>query len=448
LPTDPGSAARFDTGLLSPVSVGADGAVSDDAIAAALVAAEVALVRAQHEVGLAPDAVVVEIERAAGQLRIDAAELAVAAVQDGNPVGAVVARLRASLGPDAAAWVHRGTTSQDILDTAIALVTRDALAGIAADLSRVVAALARLAARYRDTPAAARTLTQQAVPTTVGARFADWLVQVVDARDALAGCAVPAQLGGAAGTLSALAEEFGPEAAERLPVAFAAAAGLPASDAPWHTRRTAITRLGDALVGASDALGRIAADVATLTRTEIGELAEGAGGGSTAMPQKRNPVRSVLIRSAALRAPLLAAQLHLASANAIDERPDGAWHSEWPSLRELLRLTLGAAAHGAALAEGLEVDEAAVARNLAVTGGLIVSERLIPALRGRLEPARVRALVSRAAAGEDLAALLAAEPALTGEDIPALLDPANYTGIAPAHVDRALARVAPPSRVE
>src|SRR5690606_31635624 len=127
-------AARFDTGLLSPVSVGADGAVSDDAIAAALVAAEVALVRAQHELGLAPDAVVVEIERAAGQLRIDAAELAVAAVQDGNPVGAVVARLRAALGPDAAAWVHRGTTSQDILDTAIALVTRDALAGIAADL--------------------------------------------------------------------------------------------------------------------------------------------------------------------------------------------------------------------------------------------------------------------------------------------------------------------------
>ncbi|HWK20742.1 MAG TPA: lyase family protein, partial [Microbacteriaceae bacterium] len=274
------------------------------------------------------------------------------------------------------------------------------------------------------------------------------LVQVVDARDALAGCAVPAQLGGAAGTLSALAEEFGPEAAERLPVAFAAAAGLPASDAPWHTRRTAITRLGDALVGASDALGRIAADIATLTRTEIGELAEGAGGGSTAMPQKRNPVRSVLIRSAALRAPLLAAQLHLASANAIDERPDGAWHSEWPSLRELLRLTLGAAAHGAALAEGLEVDEAAVARNLAVTGGLIVSERLIPALRGRLEPEQVRALVRRAAAGEDLAALLAAEPALAGEDIPALLDPANYTGLAPAHVDRALARVAPPSRVE
>ncbi|HWL01018.1 MAG TPA: lyase family protein [Microbacteriaceae bacterium] len=443
MPIDPGPAVRFDTGLLSPVSVGADGLVSDDAIAAALVTAEVALAQALLTLDAAPAPVVGAIERAAGALAVDAAELAVAAAADGNPVGAVVARLRAAVGdPEAAAWVHRGTTSQDILDTAIAIVARRAVEAIGADLDRTIAALAELATRYRDIPAAARTLTQQAVPTTVGARFADWLLQLLDARDQLAERGLPAQLGGAAGTLSALVEEFGPELTMQLPAAFAHAAGLGAPAAPWHTRRTSITRLGDALADATDALGRIAADVATLSRTEIGELAEGAGGGSTAMPQKRNPVHSVLIRSAALRAPLLAAQLHLAAANAVDERPDGAWHAEWPSLRELLRIALGAAAHGALLVEGLTVDDVAVARNLAATGGLIVSERLVPALRPHLGAAEIRAIVARAARGEDLAALLAAEPALAGVEIAPLLDPANYTGLAGRLVDRAVARAA------
>jgi len=440
LPIDPGPAAGFDAGLLSPVSVGADAAVADGAIASALVRAEVALAQALGAVGVAPADAVLAIERAAAGLAVEPGELAAAAVRDGNPVGAVVARLRAAVdGPDAAAWVHRGTTSQDILDTALALVARDAIGLVVGDLDRTVAALAALARRYRDTPAAARTLTQQAVPTTVGARFADWLVQLADARDELAGAALPAQLGGAAGTLSALAEEFGAETASRLPAAFATAAGL-ASDAPWHTRRSAITRLGDAVVRTTDALGRIAADVALLTRTEIGELSEGAGGGSTAMPQKQNPVHSVLLRSAALRAPLLAAGLHIAAVNAIDERPDGAWHAEWPALRELLRLALGAAAHGALLAEGLTVDESAVARNLAATNGLIVAERLMLALRPYLGKAGVQRLVDRAAAGEALAALLAAEPALAGLEVAPILDPAGYLGIARELVDRALAR--------
>ena len=441
MPIDPGPAVRFDVGLLSPVSIGTDSAVADESIARALVAAEVALVQALRSLDAIPDIAAAEIESAASALAVDAAELAVDAAADGNPVGAVVARLRAAVAdPGAAAWVHRGTTSQDMLDTALAIVAQRAVAVIVADLDEAIAALAALASRYRDRPAAARTLTQHAVPTTVGARFADWLLQLADARDELAARSLPAQLGGAAGTLSALVEEFGPELAARLPAAFAKAAGLDVPEAPWHTRRTPVARLGDALAGVTDALGRIAADTATLARTEIDELAEGAGGGSTAMPQKRNPVHSVLIRSAALRAPLLAAQLHLAAANAVDERPDGAWHSEWPALRELLRAALGAAAHGALLVGGLSVDERAVARNLAASGGLIVSERLVPALRPYLGAAEIRALVARAAAGADLAALLAAEPALEGLEIGPLLDPANYTGLAGDLVDRAVAR--------
>jgi 3-carboxy-cis,cis-muconate cycloisomerase len=206
-------------------------------------------------------------------------------------------------------------------------------------------------------------------------------------------------------------------------------------------------------VQAIDAVGVIAADVATLSRTEIGELAEAQGGGSSAMPQKQNPAASVLIRSAALRAPQLAATLHLAAAFAVDERPDGAWHAEWPTLRELLRLALGATARAVTLVESLRVDEAAVAGNLARTHGLIVAERLSLVLGPEIGGDRVAALVAAASAGRDLAAeiagvpevaALAASRGLTPEAFAAdLLDPARYTGLAGRLVDETLTAVSP-----
>jgi 3-carboxy-cis,cis-muconate cycloisomerase len=209
-----------------------------------------------------------------------------------------------------------------------------------------------------------------------------------------------------------------------------------------------VTELGDALVQAVDAVGKIAADVATLSRSEIGELAEGSGGGSSAMPQKRNPAASVLIRSVALRAPQLGATLHLASALAADERPDGAWHAEWPTLRELLRLALGATGHAASLVAGLHVDTDAVTRNLGAGGGLILAERLSIVLGPVLGAARVSRLVADAASGADLPASLAALPEVAAlaadrdQSVDAfvadLLDPAQYTGLAARLVDAAV----------
>ena len=133
------------------------------------------------------------------------------------------------------------------------------------------------------------------------------------------------------------------------------------------------------LAEVTDALGTIAADVATMSRTEIGELAEPqvpGRGGSSAMPQKRNPVLSVLIRSTALRAPGLLSTLHACAASAVDERPDGAWHAEWPTLRELLRLALGASGLAAELTAGLTVDAEKARANLAITGDDILAERI------------------------------------------------------------------------
>jgi 3-carboxy-cis,cis-muconate cycloisomerase len=159
--------------------------------------------------------------------------------------------------------------------------------------------------------------------------------------------------------------------------ALAAQLGLAAAPAPWHTNRLAVTSLGDAVASVVDALGKIAADVLFLSRPEVAEVAEPRAPGrgvSSAMPQKQNPVLSVLVRSAALQAPGLAAQLHLAAATFNDERPDGAWHIEWPALRQLLALALGAAGHMRELAEGLQVFPDGMRRNLGLSGPLLLSE--------------------------------------------------------------------------
>nr|WP_274636147.1 lyase family protein [Microbacterium bovistercoris] len=464
-------AARDGADLLSPVTVGHDAAVADAAVLAALIAAEVALTRAWVRVGTAPDAAADAVSAAFGATGvgrhgagieiaghdaagmdtsgidtagidtagIDIGALAAASVAGGNPVIPLVPQLKARVPAEARTWVHRGATSQDILDTALMLIARDAVAQIGSALAEAQSALAALAAAGRDQTAAARTLTQHAVPTTVGLRAATWLRGVRRAAGRIDALELPAQLGGAAGTLAAFTEIGGADAAARLPAAFARELGLTAPEAPWHTTRWPVTELGDALVQTIDAVGVIAADVATLSRTEIAELSESAGGGSSAMPQKQNPAESVLIRSAALRAPHLAATLHTAAALAVDERPDGAWHAEWPTLRELLRLALGATAHAAQLVAGLRVHGEAVARNLALTHGLIIAERLSIVLTPLIGKDRVAALVQAAAGGGDLAAAVRALPEASGIDVDRLLDPSAYTGLAARLVEDAIA---------
>ena len=449
-----------DVGLLSPVTVGHDDGLGDTAVLGALVAAEVALTRAWADVGIAPRVVADDVSTALGWQGpgevcalhdAPVEQLAADAVAGGNPVISLVGVLRERVSGDSRVWVHRGATSQDVLDSALMLLAHRSASLTVSQLRTAAASLETFAAEHRDAVAAARTLTQHAVPTTIGLRAAGWLRGVRRATEHLerATAALPAQLAGAGGTLASFVQVGGIDAARALPAAFAAQLGLASPDGPWHTQRWPVTELGDALTQALDALGVIAADVATLSRTEIGELAERSGGGSSAMPQKRNPAQSVLIRSAALRAPGLAATLHTASALAVDERPDGAWHAEWPTLREVLKLAQGASAHAALLVGGLRVDPEAVSRNLAFTRGLIVSERLAIVLGPVLGAERVRRIVAHAGRGGDLAALLRAEPELAaaGIDVDEILDPANYTGLAGWLVDHTLA-AAHPSETE
>ncbi|MFI6687390.1 3-carboxy-cis,cis-muconate cycloisomerase [Streptomyces sp. NPDC050485] len=379
-----------DVGLLTPVSAGspAEAATGDRAVLRAMLAAEAALARAQAAVAAVPERAASAVTQAAGSDCFDARALALRAGAGGNPVIPLVADLRravAELSPGDEEFVHRGATSQDILDTALMLVAARTLDLIAADLAATAESLAGLADRHRATLMAARTLTQHAVPTTFGLKATGWRSLVLDAHERVVRVrdTLPAQLGGAAGTLAAF-EAYGMDG-PGLVEAYAAELGLAAPELPWHVLRTPVADLGGALAFCAGALGKVAADVLVLSRTEVAEVAEGTGGASSTMPHKRNPVRSVLIASAARQVPALASVLYAALA-AEDERPPGAWHAEWSPLREALRLSGGAARAASELCAGLRVAPDRMRRNLDLTGGAVLAERA--SLRGaRGEPA-------------------------------------------------------------
>ncbi|MFI0135473.1 3-carboxy-cis,cis-muconate cycloisomerase [Streptomyces luteogriseus] len=424
-----------DTGLLAPgwAGSGAASATGDHAFLRALLDAEAALTRAQATTGLAPAEAATAVTAAAGTGAFDVRSLAERARTGGNPVIPLVADLTKAVGDTHGSYVHRGATSQDIMDTAMMLVAARTLDPVLADLGRTEQALSRLAAEHRDTAMPGRTLTQHAVPTTFGLKAAGWRSLVLDARERVGAVreSLPAQLGGAAGTLAAFGA-YGASDPAGLPAAYARELGLRAPELPWHTLRTPIGDLAGCLAFTAGALGKLAVDVLTLSRTEIAEVAEGSGGGSSAMPHKSNPVRSTLIASAARRAPQLAATLY-GSMAAEDERPAGAWHAEWEPLRDLLRLVGGAARDAAELAEGLRVRPEAMRAHLDLTHGSIVSERLSAELAPVLGRARAKELLTRlAASGQPLAQA----PELADSD----LDPTHYTGSAGALTDRALER--------
>jgi 3-carboxy-cis,cis-muconate cycloisomerase len=458
----------IDTGVFGPGWVAATVELDDLAWVRAMLTVEVALATAQERLGMMPGSSLSAIRDAARIGDIDMAALAAGVRETANPVVALVAALTAlvaSRDADAADHVHRGSTSQDILDSAMMLLCARALDVIAADLDRTVTALADLVASNRDTVMAARTLTQHAVPTTFGLKAAGWLAMAAGAaaRVRAVRSTLPASLGGAGGTLAAY-EQYAllaglPSGTSlRLAAEFAAELRLADPVLPWHALRMPIADLAAALTFTTSALGKMATDVLVLTRTEIREVVEPGPpgrGASSAMPQKRNPVLATLIATAARQLPAQALVLHQAM-TAEDERSAGGWHAEWQPLRECLRLTAGAAACAAELAGGLDVRPDDMADNLARTGGAVVSERVTAVLAPLLGKVAAKQLLTTAvtraeATGADLADVLAKciadTPAdIAADDLRGLLDPAQYTGVAGPLVDRALAVYGGPGR--
>jgi 3-carboxy-cis,cis-muconate cycloisomerase len=438
------SSSRSEPGLFDGVlAAGAvRAAVGDAAWVRAMLDAEAALARAAARCGFASAADAEAVVAACATLDVDAGELGAEAAGTGSPVVPLIQRLRAALPEPVAQLVHRGATSQDIVDSAAMLVAHRALAPLLDDLGAAAELAAGLADRHRGTVVAGRTLLQQALPTTFGLVAAGWLTGLDSARRRLAEVRehrLAAQLGGAAGTLAAYGD--GPAGAGdpgvRMLAAFSAEIGLAEPDLPWHTERTRIAELAGALGAAAGAAAKVARDLTLFAQTEVGELAEGGdAGGSSTLPHKHNPIAAVSAAAAAAQAPGLVATLLAAMAHE-HQRAAGSWHAEWQPLRALLAST-GSAAHQLRRALGdLRVETDRMRANLDLTRGGLLAERVAGALRPALG-ARAHAVVRAAVARGDLRA----DPEITAELGPDrladLLAPEAYVGSADALIDRAL----------
>jgi 3-carboxy-cis,cis-muconate cycloisomerase len=412
---------------------------------------EAGLARAEARSGVIPAGAADAIAAGCRAELFDVAEIARAAALAGNPAIPLVRQLTALVAREdreAARFVHWGATSQDAIDTGLVLQLRRALLEVEAELTRLGDALAKLAEAHRSTPVAARTLLQQALPTTLGLKAAGWLDAVDRHRGRVAALqrgALVLQFGGAAGTLAALGSK-GPDVAAAL----ADELKLQAPELPWHTQRDRLAEVATTLGLCTGSLGKIARDLSLAVQTEVGELHEPAApgrGGSSTLPHKRNAVAAPVVLAAATRVPGLVSTMLVAMVQE-EQRGVGGWHAEWETLPEIVGLLGGALHHLSEAVAGLEVDAARMRANLEITQGLIFAEAVQMALGGTLgraeaqelvEAACVRARAERRHLREVLAADQTAAKHLSPEELQRLFDPQQYLGAADVFIDRALA---------
>ena len=425
---------------------------ADDAALQRMLDVEAAIARAAAAAGVIPAAAAAVIERHCDARKYDLEALRAAARDAGNlaiPLVAALTRAVADDTSDARGYVHWGATSQDVLDTALVLQLRDAGALLAHDLDRLVAILREQTLRHRHTLLAGRTWMQQALPTTLGLKLAATLDALARHRTRLAsactGIAV-LQFGGAAGTLASLGAH-GPAVESAL----ATDLGLGIADVPWHTQRDRLGEFATTLGLIVATLGKLARDLALLAQSEIAEAAEAPApgrGGSSTMPQKRNPVAAAIALAAATRVPSLVATM-LAAAVQEHERGLGNWPAEWETLPQIVLLTAGALDAMTNALAGIEVDAARMRANLDLTQGQLMAEAvqmaLAPALGRDAAHALVAAACGRASAQRrHLRDVLGAEPAVTAvlDDaaLMAVFDPAAYLGASDVFIDRVLSR--------
>lgn len=414
---------------------------------------EAALAAAEAEAGVIPARSVAPIQAAARAELYDTARIAAEATETGNPVIPVVRHLTAQVAAadaEAARFVHWGATSQDILDTGLVLQLRAAVPDAIGQLTRGIRAAAGHARGYAGATMAGRTWLQQATPVTFGLKAAGWADALDRGRRRLRMAlddALVLQFGGASGTLASLGSR-GPAVTGAL----AARLELSVPDMPWHANRDRLAQLACALGIAAGTAGKIGRDVGLLAQTEVGEVAErpvqGRGGSST-MPQKRNPVAATIAVAAAGRAPGLVATM-LAAMGQEHERGLGNWQVEWDTLPDLVVVTAAGARAAAAALDGLVVDTERMRANVEASGGILLAESVAMALAESIGKHEAHACVAtacrRAAAeGRPLAGVLADDPAVAAhldrDEIARRLSADDYLGATRHYIDRVLERV-------
>lgn len=415
---------------------------SDDSLLQAMLDFEAALAKAEARLGVIPTGAADAIQTAAKAANFDMSAMARETLRGGTPgipVSRALAAKVAAKDAEAARWVHWGATSQDVADTALMLLLKCAQPILAADLSRLETTLQQLSDRHRNTVMLGRTLLQAAPPVTFGLKAAGWLAAIRRSRMRLDDAfqdALILQFGGASGTLAALGDkgfEVGRAMAKEL--------GLGFPDAPWHAHRDRLAALVAACGVLTGTLGKMARDISLLAQGEVGEAAEpeseGRGGSST-MPQKRNPIASALTLAAANRVPGLVAAF-LAGMVQEHERSVGGWQAEGPTVAGVIQSTGLAIASMAEAANGLDVDPEQMRANIAATGGTVFAEKASMLLAAKLGREPARKLVAEAARrsedeGRTLKEVLGEIPEVTrvlgGRALRDLETPEKYLGAA------------------
>ncbi len=415
---------------------------SDAAEIRAMLSFEAALARVEGRLGIIPAESAVAISEAAGTAAIEPGELADGVASAGLPVPALVAALRRRLGAEHAAWVHWGATSQDVMDTGLTFRLAEVLSVLDGRLAGLVDALAAQAARHRDTVIAARTRGQIAQPTTLGAKIAVWTMPLLHHRSRLRDLrprVLRVSQAGAAGTNAALGGR-----GRAVMAGVAAELGLGVAEVPWHAARDGIAEAGGWLALVTGSLGKIGQDLLQLGASEVGEVTAGAGGGSSTMPNKANPVAAdALVTLARLNAHAVGA---LQDAMVTTQERDGAaWGLEWFALPQMCAAAGAAMRHARVLAEGLAAHPERIAATFAEDRGMMLAEAAVFALAETMPRPEAQKLLYEAVKavrsdGGTLAEALATR--VPGRDWANLLDPSRQTGDAGALVDRLAAAIA------
>jgi len=415
---------------------------------------EAALARAEARAGVIPAAAAKVIGEQCRAARFDLGELSRGSAAAGNsaiPVIQELTRLVAGVDPAAAQYVHWGATSQDAMDTGLVLQLRQGLVLIETDTQLLCAELMTLAMRHKEAPMAGRTWLQHAAPTTFGLKVAGWLSALARGGERLfdAGSrATVLQMGGAVGTLASLGTE-----ANKTLAFLEEELALKTTEVPWHVQRDRLVDVAAALGVLVGTLGKIARDIALMSQSEVGEVAEGTApgrGGSSSMPQKRNPVGCAAVLATATRMPGLVSTM-LAAMVQEHERGLGGWQAEWEVLPEMMCLTAGALAQMRQIIGGLRVDTDRMRENLEVTRGLIYAEAVSGALAKKIGHAAAHAVVERACRraaeeGRHLREVVSGDAEilayLAAGELGALFEPEAHVRAAVRLVERAMAAAA------
>ncbi len=410
---------------------------------------EAVLASEQAALGIVPREAAGEIMRHAKVERVDLAAIARAMSEAKHPLVPALRALQKLCKPDLGEWLHYGPTTQDILDTGMALQLKEAHGIILRDLRAVGRALYGLAERHRATPMPGRTHGVQALPITFGHKCAIWLREVSRHRERLGEAEKRVFVGSLVGAVGTMAS-FGPQAVE-LEAGVMRRLGLGQADISWHPARDRFAEYASILGLIAGTLTKIAAEVFHLQASEVDEVEEpfnpGKVGSST-MPHKRNPslCETMITVGRTLRYDVAIMQEALVQTH---ERESAVWKLEWKALPECcmgVGLLLSLGRH---VLEHLVVKPERMRENLDLLGGLLLSERVMFFLAGKLGKQTAHEVVYEAAMraheqGGTLEAALLRDPRVKGAATPAelagLLDPTTYVGLAPELVDRALAQ--------